>query len=120
MPESLLDEPLDSLPYWDRFYRFVQGEYQFTGESPKAVGQGSEIERGRAYEVVQEADLAATQHLPGGKRSGVKPAAPKSFATLVWEGEQRRKRNVTKTGGRSGDAEVATESGREGTASPRR
>lgn len=119
VPESLLDEPLDSLPYWDRFYRFVQGEYQFTGESPKAVGQSSEIERGRAYEVVQEADLAATQHLPGGKRSGVKPAAPKSFATLVWEGEQR-KRNVTKKGGRSGDAEVANESGREGTASPRR
>ena len=36
VPESLLDEPLDSLPYWDRFYRFVQGEYQFTGESPKS------------------------------------------------------------------------------------
>ena len=36
IPESLLDEPLDSLPYWDRFYRFVQGEYQFTGESPKS------------------------------------------------------------------------------------
>ena len=35
VPESLLDEPLDSLPYWDRFYRFIQGEYQFTGESPK-------------------------------------------------------------------------------------
>lgn len=39
IPESLLDEPLDSLPYWDRFYRFVQGEYQFTGESPKGVGR---------------------------------------------------------------------------------
>lgn len=36
IPESLLDEPLDDLPYWDRFYRFIQGEYQFTGESPKA------------------------------------------------------------------------------------
>jgi len=39
VPESLLDEPLDSLPYWDRFYRFVQGEYQFTGESPKGANQ---------------------------------------------------------------------------------
>jgi len=39
IPESLLDEPLDSLPYWDRFYRFVQGEYQFTAESPKSPGQ---------------------------------------------------------------------------------
>ena len=38
VPESLLDEPLDSLPYWDRFYRFIQGEYQFTGESPKPRG----------------------------------------------------------------------------------
>ena len=40
VPESLLDEPLDDLPYLDRFYRFLQGEYQFTGESPKAGGQG--------------------------------------------------------------------------------
>ena len=36
VPESLLDEPLDSLPYWDRFYRYLNGEYVFTGESPKA------------------------------------------------------------------------------------
>lgn len=34
VPESLLDEPLDSLPYWDRFYRFIGGEYRFTGEAP--------------------------------------------------------------------------------------
>lgn len=34
VPESLLDEPLDSLPYWDRFYRFLGGEYQVTGEVP--------------------------------------------------------------------------------------
>lgn len=39
VPESLLDEPLDGLPYWDRFYRYIQGEYAFTGESPKARGQ---------------------------------------------------------------------------------
>lgn len=41
IPESLLDEPLDDLPYWDRFYRYLQGEYQFTGESPKSA-QSSE------------------------------------------------------------------------------
>lgn len=39
VPESLLDEPLDSLPYWDRFYRFMGGEYRFTGESPKSADQ---------------------------------------------------------------------------------
>lgn len=39
VPESLLDEPLDDLPYWDRFYRFIQGEYQFTGESPNNGGR---------------------------------------------------------------------------------
>ena len=36
IPESLLDEPLDSLPFWDRFYRYLGGEYRFTGESPKS------------------------------------------------------------------------------------
>lgn len=36
IPESLLDEPLDDLPFWDRFYRYFQGQYQFTGESPKS------------------------------------------------------------------------------------
>ena len=36
IPESLLDEPLDARPFGDRFYRYVQGEYQFTGESPKS------------------------------------------------------------------------------------
>ena len=35
VPDSLLDEPLDDLPYWDRFYRFFGGHYQLTGESPK-------------------------------------------------------------------------------------
>lgn len=34
VPDSLLDEPLDDLPYWDRFYRFVGREYHLTGESP--------------------------------------------------------------------------------------
>jgi len=36
IPDSLLDEPLDELPYWDRFYRYLEGEYQFTGEAPKS------------------------------------------------------------------------------------
>jgi hypothetical protein len=38
IPESLLDEPLDDLPYWDRFYRYISNEYQFTGESPRGEG----------------------------------------------------------------------------------
>lgn len=37
VPESLLDEQLDDLPYWDRFYRYLKGEYQFTGESPRTA-----------------------------------------------------------------------------------
>ena len=39
VPDSLLDEPLDDLPYWDRFYRFFGGHYQLTGESPKSSDQ---------------------------------------------------------------------------------
>ncbi|WP_230380272.1 protein rep [Pseudomonas putida] len=35
IPDSLLDEPLDELPYWDRFYRYLGAEYQLTGEAPK-------------------------------------------------------------------------------------
>lgn len=39
VPESLLDEPLDDLPYFERFYRFVNGCYTLTGEclSPGAA-----------------------------------------------------------------------------------
>lgn len=37
IPESLLDEPLDDLPYWDRFYRYINGHYQLTGEVPTAA-----------------------------------------------------------------------------------
>ena len=40
IPDSLLDEPLDELPYWDRFYRYLGGEYQFTGEAPKGRERG--------------------------------------------------------------------------------
>ncbi len=40
VPESLLDEPLDGLPYFDRFYRFFGGHYQLTGESPKGPDHG--------------------------------------------------------------------------------
>ena len=36
IPDSLLDEPLDELPYWDRFYRYLGAEYQLTGEAPKS------------------------------------------------------------------------------------
>jgi hypothetical protein len=53
VPESLLDEPLDSLPYWDRFYRFIGGEYRFTGESPREVPPGGQ-EGPHVVEVVPE------------------------------------------------------------------
>jgi hypothetical protein len=72
IPESLLDEPLDGLPYWDRFYRFLQGEYVFTGESPKARVQ-EVAEAPREYEVCKPADPAAVVDLPGGNRQGARP-----------------------------------------------
>ena len=95
IPESLLDEPLDGLPYWDRFYRFLQGEYVFTGESPKARVQ-EVAEAPREYEVCKPADPAAVVDLPGGNRPEVTPPQPKSYAVLVYEAEQRRRRAETK------------------------
>ncbi|MGM8937028.1 protein rep [Pseudomonas neustonica] len=65
VPESLLDEPLDDLPYWDRFYRFIQGEYQFTGESGGVQLQDTDQLK---LIVVKPANLAATAHLPGGRK----------------------------------------------------
>jgi len=85
VPESLLDEPLDSLPYWDRFYRYLQGEYQFTGESPKPKNEPE----GTGYEVCKPSDPAAVAAMPG--RRPHTPVQPKSFAVLVYEGEQRAK-----------------------------
>lgn len=41
VPEDLADEPLDGLPYIDRFYRYIAGQYQFTGESPSSSEQAS-------------------------------------------------------------------------------
>lgn len=42
VPEDLTDEPLDDLPYIDRFYRYIAGQYQFTGESPSTSEQTSD------------------------------------------------------------------------------
>ncbi|MNZ75138.1 Replication protein [compost metagenome] len=53
VPESLLDEPLDSLPYWDRFYRYMGGEYVFTGESLREAPQDAQ-EGPHVVEVVPE------------------------------------------------------------------
>ena len=68
VPESLLDEPLDDLPYWDRFYRYIGGEYRFTGESPKSGSVQSDLGVTRVFEVAKPADLASTKHLPGGRK----------------------------------------------------
>lgn len=68
VPESLLDEPLDSLPYWDRFYRFLGGEYRFTGESPKTHGEAV----GAPGLVLSEATIAAI------KAQRKKPSPPHS------------------------------------------
>lgn len=96
IPKSLLDEPLDGLPYWDRFYRFLQGEYVFTGESPKARVQ-EVAEAPREYEVCKPADPAAVVDLPGGNRPEVTPPQPKSYAVLVYEAAQRAKRAQEKS-----------------------
>jgi hypothetical protein len=60
VPESLLDEPLDSLPYWDRFYRYVGDEYRFTGESPKASDPQDSPLGPCSYEVVPENQRTVT------------------------------------------------------------
>ena len=88
VPESLLDEPLDSLPYWDRFYRFIGGEYRFTGESPRKQDDDSQA---RSYEVAKPAEMDVTDALPGGKRPGQK-TVPKCYATLVYEEAQRKRK----------------------------
>jgi len=90
VPESLLDEPLDSLPYWDRFYRFIQGEYRFTGESPKGKDQDSGISVTENRYTVTPADPRSAADLPGW-RPEPPPTKAKSFAVLVHEGEQRRR-----------------------------
>lgn len=90
VPESLLDEPLDSLPYWDRFYRYFGGEYRFTGESPKGNDQDSGISVTENRYTVTPADPGAAADLPGW-RPPQPPTKPKSFAVLVHEGEQRRR-----------------------------
>jgi hypothetical protein len=90
VPESLLDEPLDSLPYWDRFYRYFGGEYRFTGESPKAVTENAVTENPETRYTVTPADPRAAADLPGW-RPPQPPTKPKSFAVLVHEGEQRRR-----------------------------
>jgi len=100
VPESLLDEPLDSLPYWDRFYRFIQGEYRFTGESPKGKDQDSGISVTENRYTIIPADLGAAADLPGW-RPKQPPTKPKSFAVLVYEGEQRRKAALRKAETRS-------------------
>ena len=100
VPESFLDEPLDSLPYWDRFYRFIQGEYRFTGESPKGKDQDSGISVTENRYTIIPADLGAAADLPGW-RPKQPPTKPKSFAVLVYEGEQRRKAALRKAETRS-------------------
>jgi len=96
VPESLLDEPLDSLPFWDRFYRFIGGEYRFTGESPKAPGQTtsgsvqSEADGPRTYEVAKPADPAGVAALPG-RRPTPPPRPRKSLAVHLYEAEQTKR-----------------------------
>lgn len=52
VPPELTDEPLDGLPFVDRFYRFLEGAYQFTGESPRQAPQDVQEGPPRAVEVV--------------------------------------------------------------------
>lgn len=100
VPESLLDEPLDSLPYWDRFYRFIGGEYRFTGESPGKSGmpeqQDHDSDTPRAYEVAKPADPAAVAAMPGRRKASAKALPkppPKSDFIKSWEAEQAAKRS---------------------------
>ncbi|MNF57240.1 Replication protein [compost metagenome] len=80
VPESLLDEPLDSLPYWDRFYRYMGGEYVFTGESPRQAPQEAEEGERRAYEAVPDAQRQfpkpAAEATPSGSVQSEKEREP--------------------------------------------
>ena len=90
VPESLLDEPLDSLPYWDRFYRYLGGEYRFTGESPRKSTvipehQDPDSDTPRPYEVCKPADLSAAVDLPGGMPPLGESGTLKDFHEMVRE-----------------------------------
>ena len=87
VPESLLDEPLDSLPYWDRFYRYFGGEYRFTEESPKTHGEAV----GAPALTLSPSTIQAVKSRRGNATATPPPTNPKSFAVLVYEGEQRRR-----------------------------
>jgi len=87
VPESLLDEPLDSLPYWDRFYRYFGGEYRFTEESPKTHGEAV----GAPALTLSPSTIQAVKSRRGNATAMPPPTNPKSFAVLVYEGEQRRR-----------------------------
>lgn len=74
VPESLLDEPLDGLPYFDRFYRFMNGHYQLTGETGEVSASGGgpvsppELAQAdkdwiRAYRAKKDAEKAHRQAL---------------------------------------------------------
>lgn len=111
VPESLLDEPLDSLPFWDRFYRFIAGQYQFTGESPPpqkvhiktsntpafrarmraSIAASSISELPRTYEVCKAHDFASTADLPGLRvRKPARP--PMSIGVYIYEAAQAVKK----------------------------
>jgi len=53
VPPELTDEPLDGLPFVDRFYRFLDGSYQFTGESPRQAPEDAQ-EGPRRFEAVPD------------------------------------------------------------------
>lgn len=96
VPESLLDEPLDSLPFWDRFYRFMEGEYRFTGESPgSSTGIPEHLApdsgTARTYEVCKAHDFASTAALPGLRvRKPARP--PMSIGVYIYEAAQAAKK----------------------------
>lgn len=94
VPESLLDEPLDSLPFWDRFYRFIGGEYRFTGETP--AKESEEPVRGTSNlspETIEAIKRRRTKTPPGPRPGHV----PKSYAVHIWEAAQRAKRAQEKS-----------------------
>ncbi|MNZ60834.1 Replication protein [compost metagenome] len=80
VPQELTDEPLDGLPYVDRFYRFLSGSYQFTGESPREAPQEAEEGERRAYEAVPDAQRQfpkpAAEATPSGSVQSEKEREP--------------------------------------------
>lgn len=94
VPPELTDEPLDGLPFVDRFYRFLEGAYQFTGESPRQAPQ--DVQEGpRSIEAVPEAQRQFPRSVGdgGGPATATQRGRAAALPTPVRHDEQSEQGN---------------------------